>query len=129
MSGLLAGDPAVGLFLGRLLLAMGGTIAVRIAFLLLHHAASVRREATRRRRIEAVAEEVAPYLAGRDQATEAVTDAVRRWGRRAVSTVLRRARRLGFVVPGRCQVRAPGYFPSSLTGPRGKATCGGGTGR
>ena len=47
----------------------------------------------RRRRIEAAAEELAPYLAGRRGASAAVAAAVRSWGRSAVSTVLRRARR------------------------------------
>ena len=93
MSGLLSGDPQVGLWLGRLLLGMAATIAVSVAFLLLHHAASLRREAGRRRRIQAVAEALAPFLAGRSGAREAVATARRRWGRHAVSTVLRRARR------------------------------------
>lgn len=93
MSGVLGGDPLVGIWLGRLLLVMAAAIFASVTFLLLHHAVSLRREAKRRRRIEAVAEELAPYLAGRTGAAAAVAGAVRTQGRRAVSTVLRRARR------------------------------------
>jgi hypothetical protein len=94
VSGLLAGDPLVGLWLGRLLAAMTGAIALSVSFLLLHHAISLRRERQMRRRIAAAAERLAPYLAGRAGAPAAVASAVRAWGRPAVSTVLRRARRI-----------------------------------
>jgi HEAT repeat protein len=93
VSDFLAGDPLVGLWLGRLLLILAATIVVSVTFLLLHHAGGLRREAGRRRRIEAAAEELAPYLAGGSGAAAAVAAAVRSWGRFAVSTVLRRARR------------------------------------
>ena len=93
MSGLLAGDPLAGLWLGRLLVAMSAAIAVSITFLLVHHTASLRRETRRRRQLEEAAEELAPYLAGRAGASTAVAAAVSVWGRQAVSTVLRRARR------------------------------------
>jgi len=89
----LAGDPLAGLWLGRLLVAMTGAIVVSVTFLLLHHAGSLRREAGRSRRIKAAAEELAPFLAGHSGASAAVAAAVRSWGRFAVSTVLRRARR------------------------------------
>lgn len=93
MSGLLANDPVALLWLGRLLAALGGTILLGVAFLLLHHATSLRRESVRQRRIEAAAERLAPYLVGQAGASAAVAQAARQWGRPAVATVLGRARR------------------------------------
>jgi HEAT repeat protein len=93
LSELLAGSPLAGLWLARLLAAMTAVILASVAFLLLHHAASLRRETRRRRQIAAAAEELAPYLVGRRGRSAVLADAIRRHGRLAVSTVLRRARR------------------------------------
>ncbi len=91
MSILAGGGTAPSLQQGLLWLA--GTLAASVGFLLLHHAVSLYRERRFLERLQQAACFLAPYLSGAGDAAAAVERARRSWGRRAVATVLRRARR------------------------------------